>query len=158
MSTIYIKQILFHQSKLRPDVQLQKRHIVHSKVPLYMIEVSTLSAQLSLGTELFDWYQDATSVSYGNLLTDLLPRTGDRPSSCTNTGFIRSKFYVPDRLKQLNSSDDELEKSLHSPRVRVIFPQVQKSIPPVLSKKLIRYFCECIINLLIGNLKSSVVR
>ena len=78
LSTIYIKRNLFHQSKLGRDVELQNTHIVLFKSPRDVMQVTTLGAQLGLGSELVDWYQDATSVPYGQLLIDLSPRTDDR--------------------------------------------------------------------------------
>ena len=76
-STIYIKHNLFHQSKLGRDVELQNTHIVLFKSPCDVMQVSTLGAQLGLGSELVDWYRDATSVPFGHLLIDLLPHTDD---------------------------------------------------------------------------------
>ena len=91
------------------------------------MQVATLSTQLGLGSELFDWYRDATSVPFGHLLIDLSPRTDDRLRYCTNTGPIPSKFYVPDQLKQSKLLDNEHTKSLYSTSVPVIFPQMRKS-------------------------------
>ena len=62
LSTIYIKHNLFHQSKLGRDVELQNTHIVLFKSPRDVMQVTTLSTQLGLGSELVDWYRDATSV------------------------------------------------------------------------------------------------
>ena len=56
------------------------------------MQVSTLSAQLGLGSLLVDWYQDATSVPNGNLLTDMSPRRDYRLHFCTNAKFIASNF------------------------------------------------------------------
>ena len=99
------------------------------------MQVTTFSTQLGLGSELVDWYRDATSVRFGHLLVDLSPRTDNRLRFCTNTGSIPSKFYVPDRLKQLKVLDDEHTKTLYSPSVPTNFPQKQKSFPLVLPKK-----------------------
>ena len=77
LSTIYIKQNLFHQSKLGRDFELQNTHIVLFKSPRDVMQVTTLSTQLALGSDLVDWYQDATSVPCGHLLIDLSPRTDD---------------------------------------------------------------------------------
>ena len=107
LRTIHIKHNLFHQSKLGRDVELQNTHNVLFKSPRHVMQVSTLSAQLGLGSELVDWYQDATSVPTGHLLIDLSPRTDDRLRYCTNTGSILSKFYIPDRLKQSKTLNDE---------------------------------------------------
>ena len=100
VSTIYIKHNLFHKSKLGRDVDLQNTHIVLFKSPRDVMQVTTLSTQLGLGSELVDWYREATSVPFGHLLIDLSPRTDDRLRYCTNTGSIPSKFYIPGRLKQ----------------------------------------------------------
>ena len=54
LSTVYIKQNLFHQGKLRWDVELQSTHIVFFKSPRDVKQVNTLSAQLGLGWELGD--------------------------------------------------------------------------------------------------------
>ena len=56
LSTIYIKHNLFHQSKLGRDVELQNTHIVLFKSPRDSMQVTTLSTQLGLGSELVDWY------------------------------------------------------------------------------------------------------
>ena len=114
LSTIYIKHNLFHQSKLGRDVELQKTHIVLFKSPRDVMQVSTLSTQLGHGSELVDWYRDATSVPFGHLLIELPPRRDNRIRFCTNTGSIPSKFYIPDRLKQSKLLDDELRNSLFS--------------------------------------------
>ena len=154
LSTIYIKHNLFHQSKLGRDVELQNTHIVLSKSPRDVMQVTTLSTQLGHGSEIVDWWRDATSVPFGQLLIDLSPRTDDRLRYCTNTGSIPSKFYIPDQPKQSKVLDDEHIKSLYSPCVPIIFPQMQKSFPSVLPKRVFPVFCKCIQNLLKGNLQS----
>ena len=103
VGTIYIKHNLFHQSKLGRDVALQNTHIVLFKSPRDVMQVTTLSTQLGLGSELVDWYLDATSVPFGHLLIDLSPRTDDRLRYCTNSGPVPSKFYIPERLKHLRT-------------------------------------------------------
>ena len=88
LSTIYIKHNLFQQSKLGRDVESQNTHIILFKSLRELMQVTTLSTQLGLGSELFDWYRDATSAPFGHLLTDLSPRTDDRLRYCTNTATI----------------------------------------------------------------------
>ena len=83
------------------------------------MQVTTLSTQLGLGSELVGWYRDATSVPFGHLLTDLSPHTDDRLPYCTNSDPVPSKIYIPDRLKHLRTSDDEHTKSLYSPGVPI---------------------------------------
>ena len=135
LSTIYIKHNLFHQSKLGRDVELQNTHIVLFKSPRDVMQVTTLSTQLGLGSELVGWYRDATSVPFGHLLIDLSPRTDDRLRYCTNSGSLPSKFYIPERLKHLRNLDDEHTKSLYSSSVPIAFPQMQRSLSSVLPKR-----------------------
>ena len=99
------------------------------------MQVTTLSTQLGLGSELVDWYRDATSVPFGHLLIDLSPRTDDRLRYCTNSGPVPSKIYIPERLKHLRTLDDEHTKFLYSPSVPIAFPQMQKSLSSVLPKR-----------------------
>ena len=135
LSTTYIKHNLYHQSKRGRDVELQNTPIVLFKFLRYVMQVTTLSTQLGLGSELVDWYRDATSVPFGHLLIDLSPRTGDRLRYCTNSGSVPSKFYIPERLKHLRNLDDEHTKSLYSPSVPIAFRQMQKSLSSVLPKR-----------------------
>ena len=99
------------------------------------MQLTNLSTKLGLGSELDDWYPDATSVPFVQLLIDLSPRTDDRLRYCTTTGSIPSKFFFQDRLKRSKIFDDEYTKSLYSPVVPIIFPQMQKSFPSVLPKR-----------------------
>ena len=147
LSTIYIKHNLFNQGKLGRDLELQNTHIVRLKSPRDVMQVSTLSAQLGVGSEPVNWYRDATSVPYGQLLIDLSPRTDARLRCCTNTGSIPSKFYIPDRLKQSKLLDDEHTTSPYSPSAPITFPQMQKP------EEFIRLLCEGMVNLLKGNLQ-----
>ena len=135
LSTIYIKHNLFHQSKLGRDVELQNTPIVLFKSPRDVMQVTTLSTQLGLSSELVDWYREATSVPFGHLLIDLSPRTDDRLRYCKNTGSVPSKFYIPERLKHLRTLDDEHTKSFYSLSVPTAFPQMQKSLSSVLPKR-----------------------
>ena len=91
LSTTYIEHNLFRQKR---DVQLQNTDIVPLKNPRDVMQVSTLSAQLGLGSELFDWYRDAKSVPFGHLLIDLLPRTDNPLRYGKNIGSTPSKNFV----------------------------------------------------------------
>ena len=71
LSTTYNKHNLFHQSKLGRDVELQNTHIVFLKSSRDVMQVSSLSAQPEIGTELVNRYRDATSVPCGHLLIDV---------------------------------------------------------------------------------------
>ena len=100
LHTFCIKQNLFHQSQFETDFALQVKHIVLFKFPPDVVQISTLSAQLGLKSELADWYPEPTSVPYGQYLIDLSPRADDRLRFCTNIGSIPSKFQILDGLKQ----------------------------------------------------------
>ena len=136
LSTIYIKHNLFHQSKLGRDVELQNTHIVLFKSPRDVIQVTTLCTQLGLGSELIDWYRDATSIPFGHLLIEVSPRTDDRLRYCTNSGSVPSQFYIPERLKHIRTLNNEHTKSLYSPGVPIPFPKMQKSLSSVLPKRI----------------------
>ena len=153
LSTISIKHNLFHQSKLGRDVELQNTHIVLFKSLRDVMQVTTLSIQLGLGSELVDWYRGTTSVPFGHLLIDLSPRTDDRLRYCTNTGPIPSKFYNPDQLKESKILDDQHTKSLYSPSVPIFFPQTKSLFLPSCPKKFFRFLSECVLYLLKGNLQ-----
>ena len=99
LTSTYIKHNLFHQSKCGRDVELENTHIVLFKFPRVVMQVITLSAQLGIRSELVDWYRDATSFPYPQILIDLSPRTDDRFRYCTNTGSIPLKFSIAERLK-----------------------------------------------------------
>ena len=135
LSTIYIKHNLFHQSKLGGDVELQNTHITLFKSHRDVMQVTTLSTQLGLGSELVDWYRDATSVPFGHLLIDLSPWTDDRLRYCTNSGSVPSKLYIPERLKHLRTLDDEDTKSFYFPSVPIAFLQMQNPLSSVLPRK-----------------------
>ena len=113
------------------------------------MQVSTLSAQMGLGTELVDRCRDATSVPYVHLLIDLSSRRDDRIRYCTNTGPILSEFYIPDQMKQTmntqNLSNLQVFQSF-SHKCKSLFLQ---SYP----KDFIRFPCECIKNLPKRNLQ-----
>ena len=135
LSTIYIKHNLFNQRKQGRDVELQNTHIILFKSPRDVKQVTTIAAQLGLGSVLVDWYRDATSVPFGQLFSDLSPRTDDSLRYCTKVGSAPSKFFIPERLKHLWNLDDEHTKSLYSPSVPIAFPQMQKSLSLVLPKR-----------------------
>ena len=133
---------MFHQSNFGQDVELQNKHIVLWKSPREVMQVSTLSVQLGLGSEQFDWYRYATSVPFGLLLIDLSPRTYDRLRYCTNTGSNPPKFSILDRMKLSRNLDDEHTKSLYCSSVPIIFPQMPKSFLSVLNKRLYPFFLQ----------------
>ena len=65
-NTIYMRQNLFHQSKHGRELELQNTQMFLIKSPRDVMQVSRLRAQLCLGSQLVDWYRDATSVPYSH--------------------------------------------------------------------------------------------
>ena len=155
MSSAYIKDNLFHQSKPGRDVELQNTHIVLFKSPRDVMQVSTFSAQLGLRAQLVDWYQDATSVPYGNFLIDLSPRTDDSLRYWTNTGSIVSKFNAPECLNHLKTLDDEHTWSLHCHVFQPFSDKCKNLFLQFCPKELIRFLCECIGNLMNEDLQGK---
>ena len=154
LTTIYIKHNLFHQSKLGKDVELQNTHIVVFTSPRDEMQVATLGAHLGLGSELVDWYRNATSVPFGHLLIDLSPRTDDRLRYCTNSGSVPSKFFIPESRKNLRTLDDEHTESLYSPSVAIAPRKCKSHFLQSCPKGFIRFLCECIVKVLKGNLQT----
>ena len=70
-SAIYTKHNVFHQMKLGRDVELKNSHNVLFKSPRDVMHVTTVGAQMGLGSEPVDWYRDATSVPFGLFLNEL---------------------------------------------------------------------------------------
>ena len=75
---IYNNINLFHQSKLGRDVELQNTHILLYESARHVMQVSRLSGQLRIESELVDCYWDATSALYGRLLNNMSPRPDKR--------------------------------------------------------------------------------
>ena len=135
LSKIYPKHNFFRRSKLERDVELQDTHNVLFKSPRDVMQVTTLSTQLGLGSEVVDWYRVATSVPFGLLLIDLSPQTDDRLRYCTNSGSVPSKLCIPERLKHLMTLVDDHTKFVYSPSVQIIFPETRKFFRSVFPKK-----------------------
>lgn len=133
-NTIYIKHNLFHKSKLGRDVELQNTHIALFKSPRDVQQINVLGTQLGLGSQLKEWYKDATSFPFGHLLIDLSPRTVDELRFCTDSGSIPSKFYIPEN--QTKILDDDYTKSIYASNVPKIFPQEQEKFSSILSKRI----------------------
>ena len=151
-SIIYNKHNLLHQSKLGRDVELQNTHIVLFKSTRDVHQVATLSLQLRRGSGSHWLVSGCNICNFGHLLIDLSLRLHDRLRYCTKSGNVPSKFYVPYNLKYLKHLDDEATKSLYTPSIPTLFPGMQNSDSKNLSKRIIRFLSECIVNVLQGNL------
>ena len=120
LNTIYIKDNLFHQIKLGRDVKLQNTHIVLFKSPRDVLQINTFSQQLGLGSQMKEWYQYATSIPYGHLLIDLILKTVDSLTYCSNSGSVPIKFYLPLGI-ETKFLDDEYTIRLFSPNISKTF-------------------------------------
>ena len=116
------------------DVELKNTHVVLFKSPRDVLQINTLSQQLDLGSQLKEWYQDAKSIPYGQLLFDLTPKTVDSLRYCTNSGSISTKFYLPAGT-ETKFLDDEHTIRLYTPNVSNLFSKTSQTIQPLLSNK-----------------------
>ena len=104
------------------------------KSPRDVLQINTFSQQLGLGSQLKEWYQDATSVPYGHLLIDLTPKTFDSLRYCTNSGSVPTKFYQPAGI-ETKFLDDEDTIRLYSLNISKIFPKASKIMHSQLPKR-----------------------
>ena len=104
------------------------------KSPRDVLQINTLSQQLGLGSQLKEWYQDATSVPYGHLLIGLTPKTVESLRYCTNSGSVPTKFYLPAGIETV-FLDDKYTIRLYSPNISKIFPKASKTIHSQLPKR-----------------------
>ena len=125
---------MFHQSKLGRDVELQNTHIVVFKSPRDVSQINTLSQQLGLGSQLKEWYQDATSTPNGHLLIDLTPKTVDSLRYCTNISSIPSKRYLSVGT-ETNFLTMTIQYVSILPTFQVFFQKLQKQFIHRCSKK-----------------------
>ena len=151
LNTIYIKHNLFHQSNLERDEKLQNTQRVLFKSPRDVLQIITISQQLGLGYQLKEWYQDATSVPYGQLLIDLNPKTVDSLRFCSNGGSVTTEFYLPSGV-ETKVLDDEYTIRLYSPNISKYFPKASKKFILNCPKDFIQFLSECLVNLLRGEL------
>ena len=86
------------------------------KSPRDVLQINTLSQQLGLGSQLKEWYQDATSDPYGHLFIDLTPKTVDSFRYCSNSVSVPTNFYLPAGV-ETKLLDDEYTIRLYSPNI-----------------------------------------
>ena len=105
LNVIYIKHNLYHKSPKGRDAELQLTHLVLFKSPRDVHQIAKLSQQLGLGSELVEWYKNATQLPFSHLMIDLCPRTLDvlRYSS----EFNPTVFYLPNSKARITIIDDE---------------------------------------------------
>ena len=115
-------------------VELQSTHIVLFKQLRDVLRIKTFSQQFGLGSSLKEYYQDAKSIPYGNLLIDLTRNTVDLLRLCTNSGSVPSKFYLPEGT-ETKFLDNEQIIRLYTPNILNNFPKNSKTVYTPLSKK-----------------------
>ena len=104
------------------------------KPPRDVLQNNKLSQELGLGSQLKEWYQDATSVPYDHLFIDLTPKTVDSLRYCSNRGSVPKKFYLPAGI-ETKFLDDEYTIRLYSPNSSKFFPKALKTIHSQLPKR-----------------------
>ena len=139
LRTTYIENNLFHQSKSGQDVELQNTYIVSFESSRDLMQVTRISAQLGLASDLIDWYRNLTSIPYGHLSIELSPQTDSGLRYCTNNGSSPSIFF-PQQLKHMKSLDDDYTKLLYSPGVPIVFSQMPMSFLSILPNRVYQVF------------------
>ena len=114
------------------DFELQKTHNVLLKSPRVVLQIKTLSQQIGLGSQLKEWYQDATSIPYSHSLIEFTPKTVDSIKILHKKRFSSITFFYRNRNKVL---DDERTIRLYTYNISNIFPKTSRTIHPPLSKK-----------------------
>ena len=109
LSTLYIERDLCIKGILGETLSSKTRIWFPSNHPVLWRKSMRW---VGLESKLVDWYRDATSVSHGHLLIDLLPRPDKRLRYCTKTGSSLLNLYIPECLKHLESLEDEHTKKL----------------------------------------------
>ena len=112
-------------------IVIQNTQVVVFTSPRDEMQISFLNEQFGLKSEQIDKYRDEKIVPYGYLLID----TDNRLLYCANSGSLRSKLYVADRLKHVKSLADEHTRFFDFPRVPVVFLQMRKSFPSILLER-----------------------
>ena len=106
------------------------------------MQVTSLGTQLGLGSELVDWYRDATSVPFDQLLIDLLPLTDNRLRYCTSSSSVPLKLHIPERLKHLRLWTMNTQ-NLPTLQVFQTIPRICKSdVLQCCPEEFIRFLCE----------------
>ena len=117
------------------------------------MQVSTLNAQMGLGSLIVHWCRDATSVPYVRWLIDFSSRT-DKRLRCTNTGSIPSKLLILENLRHLKSLYDYHTNFLPSPSVLIVFRKLQSHSFNNCPEEIFRFLYESVGNRLKVNLRS----
>ena len=154
LNTVNIEYKQFPQSECDWDAELQNTHSVLFKSLREVMQVNMLSAQLEIGSELVDWFWEATSVPFSHFLIDLPLQGEDRLLHSTNSGPVPSKFYIPTgwnmwSLWTINTQNLSILRSF-----QYFSSKKQKSFLSVLPEKFKRFLRECIVKLIKGNLQS----
>ena len=106
-----------------------------------------MGRQLGLGKQLKQWYDDATQEPYGHIMIDLRPSTPD----LLRLHFLQNSSYrtvllvlVILMIKAQNYFSLKLFRNINK--------KLQTAVLLHCPKEFIRFLCECIVNLIEGNL------
>ena len=131
---------------------MQKTHIVLFKPPRDVQQISVLGKLLGLGNTLQKWYAGATSVPYGHLMIDLSTKANNLLHCSTAVTSFPTKFYLPSSRSRVTQKKI---KNLDYFTLKLFLTsstQFQRIFLKFCSKDF-RFFCECCIKILPGNLK-----
>ena len=131
------------------------RTLFTSNLPTDVMQLSTLSAQLGLASELIGWSRDATSLPYGHFLIDL-SRTNRRSTTLLLKYWVHSLKIL--YLRRIEASQ-VFGRHTHKISVLYVFQlfirKCKSHFLQTFPKDFIRFLCQCIVILLKGNLQST---
>ena len=109
------------------NVEFQNTHIVLFKSPRDVLQINTFSQQLGLGSQLKEWYHDATCIPFGHLLIDLTPITVPKKNKMEQKREkeeivlkdFDSIYSAVNAKLETSSNKHLLDLILNSPRIRL---------------------------------------
>ena len=152
LNCVYIKHNLFHKNKTGREAELQTTHIVLFKSPRDVKQIDILGRQLVLGRQQNLWYDDSTKEPYGHLAIALRPSTPELLRYCSNVTSFPSEFFVPTVMLVLVMIMINEQNYYTLKLFRILTKKFQLAFLLHCSKEFIRFLCECIVNLIEGNL------
>ena len=111
---------------------------------------------MGLGKQIKQWCDDATQELCSRLMSDLRTSTPDLLRYCSNVTSFPSEIFVPNIRAHISDINDKRKRLLYSEALLDLNKNFQPAFHLHCPKELTRFLCECIVNLIEGNI--TVVR
>ena len=156
---IFVKHILFHQSKCPRTIDLNTTHVVLFKSPRDVQQIDHFGRQLNKSVFIRDCHQKATWSPYGHFLIDFDPKTSESLRFCSNiTGPAPTVFYLPFFLAKETALTNEREKRAYTEALAKQKEKVFRKILCNCSADEVKFLCECALKIINGNIPFNVDR